>query len=120
MEEEMDASNRGVDRRSEPRDMADRYSSVEFSISSLAFILQFKIWETSMSGMSILVKEDSTVLEHLNVGDVLDMKYYPAESTGDPVTLKTEIKHITKDVPERIKGSCLVGLSISEKKQNDS
>jgi hypothetical protein len=115
LEGKMDVSNKGGNRRSEPRIKSDTYSSVEFSISSLAFILQFKIWETSASGMSILVKEDSTVLDHLTIGDVLDMKYYPAESTSNPITLKTEIKHITMDVPQRIKGHYLVGLSILEK-----
>ena len=115
MKEKDDAINKGIDRRSEPRSIVDKYSSVEFSASDIAFTFQFKIWEPSLSGMSIMVKEDSAVLDHLKVGDILDMKYYPAKLSGDPIILKTEIKHITKDVIERIKGHFLIGLSVLEK-----
>ena len=101
-------------RRSEPRSPADKYSSVEFSVSDLAFNFQFKIWEISRSGMSILAKEDSAVLEHVKVGDVLDMKYYPEELTEAPLILKTEIKHITKHDEGKFKGHYLLGLAIIE------
>ena len=103
------------DRRSESRSIGDQYSSVEFSISNVTYLYQFRIWDTSASGMSILVKEDSEVLKHIEVGDILDMKYYLKQSSGDPVKLQTEIRHITKDVPERVKGHFLVGLLVHEK-----
>ena len=115
MKENDDAANTGIDRRSEPRSIVDKYSSVEFSVSDITFVFQFKIWETSLSGMSIMVKEDSAVLEHLKVGDILEMKYYPTKLSEDPIILKTEIKHITKDVIARIKGHFLIGLSVLEK-----
>jgi len=115
MKEKDNAINKSIDRRSEPRSIVDEYSSVEFSVSGIAFTFQFKIWETSLSGMSIMVKEDSAILDDLKVGDILDMKYYPAKLSGDPIILKTEIKHITKDVIERIKGHFLIGLSVLEK-----
>ena len=95
MEEKDDFTNKDIERRSETRAIVDKYSSVEFSINNIAFLFQFKIWETSLSGMSILVKEDSVVLEHLKVGDILDMKYYPEKLREDPIMLKTKIKHIT-------------------------
>lgn len=104
----------GDERRSELRSIDERYTSVEFSISDLSFLYQFKIWDTSASGMSILVKEGSEALKHIAVGDILDMKYYLKDSTDAPVHLKTEIIHITKDVPERIEGHYLIGLSIHE------
>lgn len=120
MGERDDVVKSAVDRRTEPRSIVDKYSSVEFSVSDVAFIFQFKIWETSPSGMSILVKENSSVLECLNIGDVLEMKYYPVDVSEGPITLKTEIKHITKDVQERIKGHYLVGLTISKKHKSNS
>ena len=110
-----DKTYMGIDRRSEPRSIVDKYSSVEFSIHQLVYVYQFKIWETSISGMSILVKEDSAILEHLKVGDVFDMKYYPIDSSVVPVSLKTGIKHITKDDQNRFRDHCLVGLTIIEK-----
>ena len=106
---------RGVDRRSEPRSIVDKYSSVEFSIHDLVYVYQFKIWETSESGMSILVREDSAMIEHLKVGDIIDMKYYPVNASEEPVSLKTEIKHITKDDQNRFGDHHLVGLTIIEK-----
>ena len=110
---------RGPERRSEPRSIDKRFSSVEFSINKLNFLYQFRIWDTSQSGMSILIKEDSEVLEHLHVGDMLEMKYYPEELYDKPVSLKTEIIHITRDVPDRIKGHYLIGLSACEEECED-
>jgi len=104
--------NSPMDKRSEPRTIADRYSSVEFSLSNSAPDYQFKIWGTSPTGMNILVKEDSMVLEHLKVGDILDMKYNPPDPTEPAEFLKTEIKHITKDEQGRFKGNYMIGLSI--------
>lgn len=105
----------GMERRSEERSIVELYSSVEFSLKKLDYTYQFKIWETSNSGMSILVSDGSVILEHLEIGDVLDMKYYPSNSSDEPVIMKTEIRHITRDVQERIKGHCLIGLSIIDK-----
>ena len=107
----------GRERRAESRSLAERYSSVECSIKDLPYNYQFKIWDTSPSGLSILIKEDSAVLEHLKVGDTLEMKYYPVNMSRPPDSFKTKIKHITKDEMSRFKGLYQVGLSVSEKKE---
>ncbi len=102
-----------LNRRSEPRSIVDQYFSVELSISNLAPIAyQFKIRNISSSSMGFLVKEDSDLFQHLRVGDVINMKYNPVESSAQPKHLKTEIKHITQDEQGRFKGHYLVGLSI--------
>ena len=115
MKDRDDSAYKGKDRRAESRSIVDKYSSVEFSIKELVYNYQFKIWEISPSGMSILVKEDSAVLEHVKVGDILDMKYYPVDLSEEPASLKTEIRHITKDDQDRFKGHYLIGLAIIEK-----
>ncbi len=107
-------------RRSDPRTIIGKYYSVEFSLSDLEFIYQFKIWDMSTNGMCLLVKEDSKVLNHVKVGDVLDMKYYPTEVLSPIKSLKTEVKHITKDEQGRFKGHFMVGLSILDKQASDS
>ncbi len=100
-------------RRSEPRSTVDQYFSVELLIPNLAPIAyQFKIRNISSSGMGFLVKEDSDLVQHLKVGDVIKMKYNPVESSEQPKHLKTEIKHITKDEHGRFKGHYLVGLAV--------
>lgn len=103
-----------MERRSEPRGIIDRYYSVEFSLSGCSSVYQFKIWNVSAKGICVLVKEDSDLLNHLKVGDILNLKYYTADSSQPGELLETEIKHITKDEQGRFKGVYLVGLSILE------
>ena len=101
-----------MERRSEPRSTIDRYYSVEFSLSGCSFVYQFRIWNISTKGMCVLVKEDSDLLNHVKVGDILNLKYYTTDSSKPIEFLKTEIKHITKDEQGRFKGVYLVGLAI--------
>ena len=100
------------EKRSEPRSIIDRYYSVEFEISGCAFVYQFKIWDLSSKGICVLVKEDSNLLNYINVGDVLNLKYYTTDSSKPIEYMKTEIRHITKDEEGRFKGIYLVGLSV--------
>jgi hypothetical protein len=106
--------NEFKERRSEPRSIIDLYYSVEFSIRSCPFTYQFKIWDLSRRGICVLVKEDSELLNYLNVGDILNLKYYTTDSAKPIEFLKTEIRHITRDETGRFKGLYLVGLSILE------
>ena len=103
-----------MERRSEPRSIIDQYYSVEFSLRGCSFVYQFKIWNISSKGICVLVKEDSDLLNHVKVGDILNLRYYPADSSQPGELLETEIKHITKDEQGRFKGVYLVGLSILE------
>jgi len=73
---------------------------------------QFKVRDVSPSGMGILVNENSAVLEHLKINDVLEMKYNPNDSSNLPEYLKTEIRHITKLEEGKFKGHYLVGMLI--------
>lgn len=108
-----------TERRSEPRSIVDKYYSVEFSLGDMAFVYQFKIWDLSSKGLSVLVKEGSDLLKHLKVGEVLRLKYYTTDSSKPTEYLKTEIRHITKDESARFKGHYLVGLLILEHQNSD-
>jgi hypothetical protein len=109
-----------VEKRSEPRKIIDKYYSVEFSMSDLDFAYQFKIWNLSSKGICVVVKEDSDLLNHVKVGQVLDLKYSANDATHPVETLKTEIKHISKDEEGRFKGLYLIGLSILGSKNPNS
>ena len=109
---EQDHQKNDQERRSEQRTAPDRYYSVQFSVKDLAYIFQFKIRNVSADGLCILVDENSEVLNHLKAGDVIEMKYYLSESMGTTESLKTEIRHVTKDADTRFKGHCQVGLLI--------
>jgi len=106
---------KGPEKRSEHREIFDQYFSVEFSVSSMLPIHQFKIRDVSPSGIGILVNESSEVLGHLGVNSVLEMKYNPRNSSDLPEYLKTEIKHITKIVQGQYKGHYIVGMLILER-----
>lgn len=108
------AKNGRIERRSEPRKMIDKYFRVEFSKSGLTHFYNFKLRDISSKGMCILVKEGSDVLKTLKVGDILDMKYYTEEHSSQSQQFKIKIKYVTKDHQEKLKGHCLVGLSIIE------
>ncbi len=113
-------TEKAVEKRSEPRKIEDKYYSVEFSIQDLDFSYQFKIWNISSKGICVVVKEDSDLLNHVKVGQVLDLKYSTTHSSHPVENLKTEIKHISKDEEGRFKGLYLIGLSILESKNPES
>ncbi len=98
------------EKRSEPRIEARKFHSVEFKVTDLGALYQFKLWNTSAKGMCLLVREDSNVLEYMEVGNVLDMKYHTTDFSEPPENLKTQIRHITKEDQGRFKGHYLVGL----------
>jgi len=108
------------EKRSEPRNIIDRYYSVEFSIRNCPFTYQFKIWNISRKGICVLVKEDSELLNYLKIGDILNLKYYTTDTSKPIEFLKTEIRHITKDESGHFKGLFLVGLSILGKETASS
>jgi hypothetical protein len=100
------------EKRSEPRTELENYHSVEFRVSELGSLYQFKIWNMSSRGLCLLVREDSEILKDIEVGSVLDMKYYTTDFSQPPEELKTQIKHITREPEGRFKGHFLVGLQI--------
>ncbi len=103
------------EKRYDSRTEVDKYYSVELSIPDASLIYQFRIWNLSLRGVCIVVKKDSDLLKHLKAGNILNMKYYPADSSCPTEYLKTQIKHITKDKQGRFRNHVLVGLYILEK-----
>jgi len=102
------------ERRSEPRTLLDRYYSVEFAFNKQGPVYQFKLRNVSSTGLCILVRENSAVMQQLQVGDILDMRYCSPENPIPTQPVKTRIRHITQDERGRFKDHLLVGLSIVE------
>jgi len=100
----------------QPLKQVDQYYSVEFSLSGCAYVYQFKIRKVLLKEICVLVREDSDLLNYLKVGDILNLKYYTTNSFRPVEYLKTEIRHISKNDKERLRGLCEVGLLILEKK----
>ena len=100
----------------QPLKQVNQYHSVEFSLSGCAYVYQFKIRNISLKEICVLVKEDSDLLNYLKVGDILNLKYYTTNSFRPVEYLKTEIRHISQNDKERLRGLCVVGLLILENK----
>ena len=96
------------ERRAETRAIDGRYYSVQFTTEGLNTFYQFKLWNISPNGICILVKESSEVLNHLKIGDTIEMTYYLTDSPGSSENIKTEIRHISKEMSceDKIIASC--------------
>ncbi len=90
----------------------DRFYSAEVLLNGLNMLYQFKIWKKPSKPMFAIVKENSAILDCLNVGDTFTMKYYSSDSLCPTEDLDTKIKYITLEDQGRFKGHYLIGLEI--------
>ncbi|MCP4114493.1 MAG: hypothetical protein GY737_03670 [Desulfobacteraceae bacterium] len=102
------------DQRLSYRRYLDLFHSVELSIAGMPYCYQFKLRDRSKKGMCVLVQEKSDIMGHLNIGDILDVKYWPSDKTVPPENLKTQIRHITKTPENQSAGHYYVGLMVVE------
>jgi len=100
------------EKRSETRELLDRFYSVEFLIKETGEVYQFKLRDISAQGLGILVREDSRILHYLKVGGTLDVQYNPPRSSGTTAILKTQIRHIAKKEQGAPDGHFVIGLEI--------
>jgi hypothetical protein len=112
MSKDSDTTNRMDEKRSEARNSPEKYHSAEFRLDASSCLYQSKIWNVSSKGMCLLVREDSEVLGNLEVGKVLEVKYYPNDLSQPAETLKTKIAHVTRESQGRFKNHFLIGLLI--------
>lgn len=100
--------------RPESVNFLDKYFYVQFSISSTEPIYIFKLRSNSTNGLFVLAREDSAVLKHLKVGDIVNMRYNTLESLNSTKPLKTLIRSISKNPKNLYMGHSLIELSITE------
>ena len=103
-----------AERRSELRINEGPLRSVELKLPSLPIYL-FKIKDSSQNGFCLLVKGDSNILDHIHVGQILNITSYSEEKMEPSEIFLSEIKHITKKDEGPYTGHQLVGLMILEK-----
>lgn len=99
-----------IEKRSEPRYRIDRFYSVEFLIEDKGLLYQFRLWNISRKGMCILVREDSPVLERIQAGDIIRMRYYEEGESYPTEYIETQVSHITRDFSGKFQGHLFVGL----------
>jgi hypothetical protein len=113
MTEKTSAKN-PAEKRAEARETLEKMKSVELKLPNLP-IYVFKVKDTSPSGICFLVKADSDILNHIQEGEILDLKYHTEDTAKPPEAFSSEIKHITKMDKGPYKDHRLVGLTILEK-----
>ena len=107
--------NHKKERRSENRKIIDQFFCVEIDLGRPLPIYQFKLRNISKHGACVLVKEASSILKSLKIGQKLKLKYWSAENLGTTKTIQVQIKHITKQDDGPFKGHFFVGFSIMNK-----
>lgn len=90
----------------------DRYYSVEFTLDEVVPLYQFKLRNSEAMSLFVLIKDNSEILNRIEVGRVLKMKYYNADISCPPEYRTTQISNIKSDHNGRFSGHCMVGLSI--------
>jgi hypothetical protein len=99
-----------AERRFQAKIVSGEYHSVQFFLKGSGLSHLFRLRYNTSNGPYILVKQDSSVLEELKVGDLLDMEYNRSESLDGSKTFNTLI---TSKIPDdHYTGYSIVELSI--------
>ena len=103
-----------AEKRAETRETLEKMKSVELKLPNLP-IYVFRVKDKSPNGICFLVKTDSDILNHIQEGQILNLKYHTEDTTHPSEFFTSEIKHITKMDDGLYKDHQLVGLMILER-----
>ena len=90
----------------------DDFHRAEIKLNKLELPYQLKLNALNANEACFLIKDDSTLFNKLEVGNVLEMKYWTAGKTKTIKFLQAKVKNITKRNQRQINGHYLVQLSI--------
>ena len=100
-----------MEKRSSKRALPPGSHGAEIKLTGVP-LYQFKLKDISDNGASILVKEDSAMINHLEVGQSLNIRFHLSSRADLSGYFESKIKHITKIVARRYKGHYSVGVQI--------
>ena len=109
------SKDNSMEKRSESRGAPKGFHSASIKLVGVP-LYQFKLKDSSENGASILVKEDSFMLNYLDVGQILRINFSSDLESDHNGDFEIEIVHITKVDKGRYKGHYLVGVRILDKK----
>ncbi len=101
-----------VEKRSAERKTAARSHRVEIKLPGIP-AYQFKVKDLSLEGACVLIKQNSGIVTYLNVDQQLDLNYYAINYRNPQISVKAQIKHMTRADMPPFQGHFLVGLRIS-------
>ena len=99
------------DRRSESRQSAKDFYSAEIRLVGVP-VYEVKLIDLSSKGACILFQNNSSLLNHLQIGQDLKVKYFLEDRSKPSEMFQAKVKHITEVQEGRFKGYYLAGLSI--------
>jgi hypothetical protein len=91
---------------------SDSHARAEIKISSNDLGYQFKLRQIDDKQGCFFVNKNSSILNLLEAGSVLGMKYWTTDKTKKVKHVRAEINNITKQNHEPFKGHYKVNLSI--------
>jgi hypothetical protein len=100
-----------MEKRLEKRAFPKGFHGAEIKLIGIP-LYQFKLKDISDNGASLLVKENSSMINNLGIGQSLKIKFYSDDHPELNGYFESEIKHITKIEKGRYKGHYLVGVQI--------
>ncbi|MDJ0816111.1 MAG: PilZ domain-containing protein [Desulfobacterales bacterium] len=103
-----------MEKRSSKRALPTGFHGAEIKLTGVP-LYQFKLKDISDNGASILIKENSAMINHLEVGQHLQIKFHANSHPDLNGYFESKIAHITKNEEGRYKGHYLVGVQILAK-----
>jgi hypothetical protein len=94
---------------------AEKRAETIKTLEKMKPIYVFRVKDSSPNGICFLVKADSDILNHIQEGQILNLKHHPEDTAKIAEDFTSEIKHITKMDKGPYKDHQLVGLMILEK-----
>jgi hypothetical protein len=99
------------ERRSENRQAVKDCYRAEIRLIGVP-VYEVKLQDLSSKGACILFKDNSSLLNHLQIGQSLMVKYFFEDRSKPSEVFQAVIKHITEVKEGRFKGYYSAGLSI--------
>ena len=99
------------DRRSESRQNVKGYYTAEIRLVGVP-LHEVKLKDLSSKGACIIFQDNSSLLNHLQIGKDLTVKYFLEDRSKPSKMFRAEVTHITEVKEGRFKVYYLVGLSI--------
>jgi integration host factor subunit alpha len=110
--EKPDSFKSASDRRTEPRFENLQHGTAIVRISGIP-IYVFKLKDVSENGTCFIVKEDSSLLRNIQVGQEIEIQIILTENGSETtVYQRSQIMHITKPGEGRFTGHLLIGVRI--------
>lgn len=101
-------------KRAEKRDKPDQFCSAIIRIGGIP-VYQVELKDISENGTCFIVRDESTILRHLRVGEQIDIQFHNQDGNGINAFHRSKIIYITGENRGRYKGHRLVGVQILER-----